>query len=213
MAKRLLDILGASLALLASLPLLLAVVVAIKLDSAGPVLFMQNRVGRNGRTFRLYQFRSMVVGADSGPAITTKADARTTRIGRLIRPLRVDELPQLLTVLKGDMSLVGPRPESPEFVAVYTAEQRQILALRPGITGPTQLTWLGESNWFPPGVDPAQYYVRTMLPEKLASDLRYLRTRTLAGDLGYLVQTPFRLAGLVLARPRAEARPVVSEKP
>jgi lipopolysaccharide/colanic/teichoic acid biosynthesis glycosyltransferase len=213
MAKRLLDIVGASLALLASLPLFLAVAVAIKLDSAGPVLFMQNRVGRNGRTFRLYKFRSMVVGADSGPAITTKADARTTRIGRFIRPLRVDELPQLLNVLKGDMSLVGPRPESPEFVAVYTAEQRRVLALRPGITGPTQLTWLGESNWFPPGVDPAQYYIRTMLPEKLQSDLRYLHTRTLVGDLRYLILTPVRLAELVLARPRAETRSVVSGKP
>jgi lipopolysaccharide/colanic/teichoic acid biosynthesis glycosyltransferase len=112
--------------------------------------------------------------------------------------MRIDELPQLLNVLNGDMSLVGPRPEAPEFVEAYTAEQRQVLALRPGITGPTQLTWMGESEMFPPGVDPAQYYVRTMLPAKLQSDLRYLRTRTLMGDIGYLIQTPFRLIERVL---------------
>jgi lipopolysaccharide/colanic/teichoic acid biosynthesis glycosyltransferase len=199
MGKRVLDVCGAALALLASLPLLLAVAVAIKLDSPGPVLFTQRRVGRGGRLFRLYKFRSMFVGSESGQAITGKADPRTTRIGRLIRPPRIDELPQLLNVLTGDMSLVGPRPESPEFVAAYTAEQRQVLALRPGITGPTQLTWLGESDRFPPGVDPARYYIGTMLPEKLQSDLRYLRTRTLAGDLGYLIQTPFRLIELVLS--------------
>jgi lipopolysaccharide/colanic/teichoic acid biosynthesis glycosyltransferase len=142
----------------------------------------------------------MVVGSESGPAITGKADPRTTRIGRLIRPVRIDELPQLLNVLTGDMSLVGPRPESPEFVAAYTTEQRRVLALRPGITGPTQLAWLGESDRFPPGVDPARYYIGTMLPEKLQSDLRYLRTRTLAGDLGYLIRTPFCLVELVLSR-------------
>jgi lipopolysaccharide/colanic/teichoic acid biosynthesis glycosyltransferase len=200
MGKRVLDVCGASLTLLACLPLLLAVAVAIKLDSPGPVLFTQHRVGRGGRLFRLYKFRSMFVGSESGQAITGKADPRTTRIGRLTRPLRIDELPQLFNVLTGDMSLVGPRPESPEFVAAYTAEQRQVLALRPGITGPTQLAWLGESDRFPPGVDPARYYIGTMLPEKLQSDLRYLRTRTLAGDLGYLIRTPFCLVELVLSR-------------
>lgn len=202
MGKRVLDVCGATLALLASLPLFLALAVAIKLDSRGPVFFSHIRTGRDGRIFRLYKFRSMFLGSESGPAITGKADPRTTRIGRLIRPLRIDELPQLLNVLTGDMSLVGPRPESPEFVTSYTAEQRQVLALRPGITGPTQLAWLGESDRFPPGVDPAQYYMRTMLPEKLQSDLWYLRTRTFVGDLGYLIQTPVRLAGLVLTRIR-----------
>jgi lipopolysaccharide/colanic/teichoic acid biosynthesis glycosyltransferase len=213
MGKRVMDICVASLVLLASLPLFLAVAVAIKLDSPGPVFFRHVRTGRQGRPFRLFKFRSMAVGSEAGPAITGKDDPRTTRIGRLIRPVRIDELPQLLNVLRGDMSLVGPRPESPEFVAAYTAEQRQVLALRPGITGPTQLAWLGESERFPPGVDPADYYIRTMLPEKLESDLRYARTRTLVRDLGYLIQTPVRLAELVFARPSAEARPVVNEKP
>jgi lipopolysaccharide/colanic/teichoic acid biosynthesis glycosyltransferase len=147
----------------------------------------------------------MFVGSESGQAITGKADPRTTRIGRLIRPVRIDELPQLLNVLTGDMSLVGPRPESPEFVQTYTAEQRQVLALRPGITGPTQLAWMGESDRFPSGVDPAQYYVRIMLPEKLESDLRYIRTRTLAGDLGYLIQTPVHLVERALSQLRLGA--------
>jgi lipopolysaccharide/colanic/teichoic acid biosynthesis glycosyltransferase len=205
MGKRVLDVCGALLALLVSLPLLLVVAVAIKLDSRGPVFFTQLRAGRQGRPFRLYKFRSMVVGSESGPAITGKADPRTTRIGRLIRPLRVDELPQLLNVLTGDMSLVGPRPEAPEFVASYTAEQREVLALRPGITGPTQLAWLGESDRFPAGVDLAQYYVRSMLPEKLRSDLHYVRTRTLIGDLRYLIRTPVHLAGCALPRSHAGA--------
>jgi lipopolysaccharide/colanic/teichoic acid biosynthesis glycosyltransferase len=198
MAKRVLDVCGAVLALLVALPLLLIVAVAIKLDSPGPVFFTQRRVGRDGGLFRLYKFRSMVVGSDAGPAITGKKDPRTTRIGRLIRPMRIDELPQLFNVLKGDMSLVGPRPEAPEFVEAYTPEQRQVLALRPGITGPTQLAWMGESEMFPPGVDPAEYYVRTMLPAKLQSDLRYLRSRTLVRDIGYLIQTPFRLIECIL---------------
>jgi lipopolysaccharide/colanic/teichoic acid biosynthesis glycosyltransferase len=205
MGKRVLDVGGALLALLVAAPLLLVVAIAIKLDSPGPVFFAQRRVGRHGRLFRLYKFRSMVVGADSGPAITGKADPRTTHVGRLIRPTRIDELPQLFNVLNGDMSLVGPRPEAPEFVEAYTAEQRQVLALRPGITGPTQLAWMGESDLFPPGVDPAQYYVRTMLPEKLQSDLRYLRSRTLIGDVGYLIQTPFRLVERVLIPARLTA--------
>jgi lipopolysaccharide/colanic/teichoic acid biosynthesis glycosyltransferase len=200
MTKRVLDVSGALLALFAALPILLVVAVAIKLDSPGPVLFTQRRVGRGGRPFRLYKFRSMVVGSESGQAITAKADPRTTRVGRLIRPVRIDELPQLLNVLKGDMSLVGPRPESPEFVEAYTAEQRQVLALRPGITGPTQLMSLHESERFPPGVDHAEYYVRNMLPAKLRSDLRYVRTRTLARDLGYLSLTLVRLVKLALGR-------------
>jgi lipopolysaccharide/colanic/teichoic acid biosynthesis glycosyltransferase/glycosyltransferase involved in cell wall biosynthesis len=199
MGKRVLDVCGASFALLVALPLLLVVAVAIKLDSRGPVFFTQLRAGRHGRPFRLYKFRSMVVGSESGPVITGKTDPRTTRVGRLIRPVRIDELPQLVNVLAGDMSLVGPRPEAPEVVASYTAEQRQVLEVRPGITGPTQIAWAGESEQFPPGVDPARYYVGTILPEKLRSDLRYIRTRTLARDLGYLVMTPVRLAGLALS--------------
>ena len=202
MSKRILDLAGALLALVVSLPILLVVAVAIKLDSAGPVFFIQPRVGRGGRLFRFYKFRSMIIRPESGPVITVGEDPRITRIGRLIRPLRIDELPQLINVLKGEMSLVGPRPEAPSVVERYTAEQRQVLEVAPGITGPTQLAWLNERASLPPGGDPAQYYITHILPQKLQSDLRYVRTRTLASDLASLLVTPLRLAHHVFAGPR-----------
>ncbi len=201
MGKRLLDLALALPGLVLCLPLFVVLAIAIKLDSRGPVFYTQVRVGRQGRPFRLYKFRSMLAGSDAGAAITANTDARVTRVGRVIRLLRIDELPQLLNVIKGDMSLVGPRPEAPSVVERYSEEQREILEARPGITGPTQLAWIDESDAFPPGTDPTDYYVRYVLPLKLESDLRYVRTRTLARDAGYLVLTPLRLAQLALARP------------
>ena len=202
LSKRILDVLGAAVGLLVSLPVLVILAIAVKLDSAGPILFTQSRVGRGGRLFRLYKFRSMFVDADKGSAITAGVDARVTRVGRILRPSRMDELPQLLNVLKGDMSLVGPRPEAPSIVERYTPEQREVLTLRPGITGPTQLTWLNESSQLPATADPATYYVRHLLPQKLEMDLQYVRTRTLLEDLRILLRTPIRLGHFVMARPR-----------
>jgi FlaA1/EpsC-like NDP-sugar epimerase/lipopolysaccharide/colanic/teichoic acid biosynthesis glycosyltransferase len=201
MIKRALDVCGALVALAVTWPAFLVVAIAIKLDSSGPVFYTQLRVGSRGRGFRLYKFRSMFVGADSGSVITGRFDPRITRVGRFLRLARLDELPQLLNVLKGDMSLVGPRPEAPAVVEMYTAEQREILAVRPGITGPTQLAWLDETEGFPAGVNPAQYYVTYVLPQKLESDLRYVRERTLAGDLSYLVHTPLRVGQFLMGRP------------
>jgi FlaA1/EpsC-like NDP-sugar epimerase/lipopolysaccharide/colanic/teichoic acid biosynthesis glycosyltransferase len=202
MGKRLLDLCGAVVGLLVSLPLLMVVAIAVRLDSPGPVLFRALRVGRAGRPFRVYKFRSMFVDADRGPAITRGVDPRVTRVGRIIRPLRIDELPQLLNVLKGDMSLVGPRPEAPSIVERYTEGQREVLQVRPGITGPTQLGSLDESAQLPADGEPTEYYVRHLLPGKLAQDLQYVRTRTFTGDLGILLRTPIALGQFVLARPR-----------
>lgn len=202
MSKRLFDLCGAVLGLLLSLPLLIVVAIAVKVDSPGPVLFSQLRVGRRGRLFRLYKFRSMFVRSEDGSPITKGVDSRVTRIGRLIRPSRIDELPQLLNVLKGDMSLVGPRPEAPAIVERYTPEQREVLQVRPGITGLTQLLSLDEAARLPRDGDPTEYYVRHLLPQKLEHDLRYVRSRTLGSDLRILVTTPLRLAHFVLARPR-----------
>jgi lipopolysaccharide/colanic/teichoic acid biosynthesis glycosyltransferase len=202
MIKRLLDLGGAHLGLVISLPLLLVLAIMVKLDSAGPVLFTPARVGRDGRPFRLLKFRSMFVDSDKGSAITSGGDARVTRIGRIIRPLRLDELPQLVNVLRGDMSLVGPRPEAPSIVERYTAEQREVLTVRPGITGPTQLESLDEAARLPADVEPTEYYVRHLLPEKLARDLHYVRTRTFAGDLGILLRTPVALGHVLIARRR-----------
>ena len=201
-SKRVLDVCGAALGLLVSLPVFIVIALAVRLDSPGPVFFTQPRVGYRGRRFRLYKFRSMVVQSTPGSPITGAADRRVTRVGHVIRLVRVDELPQLLNVLKGDMSLVGPRPEAPEIVDRYTPEQQEVLNVRPGITGLTQLGWLNESTHLPAGTDPTEHYVREILPRKLATDLHYVRTRTLATDVRLILRTPLQLAHFALARPR-----------
>ena len=173
-STRLLDLCGAIVGLLVSLPVLVFIAIAIKLDSRGPVFFTQVRVGRQGRPFRLYKFRSMVVDADKHSAITGSVDARVTRVGRMLRPLRLDELPQLLNVLKGEMSLVGPRPEAPSIVSRYTAEQRRIRAsVRPGITGLAQVSG------------------RSALPieQAVALDLWYATHASVRTDLRILART------------------------
>jgi lipopolysaccharide/colanic/teichoic acid biosynthesis glycosyltransferase len=206
MAKRLFDVGAALIGVLVSLPLLLGVALAVKLDSAGPVFFTPVRVGRGGRPFRVFKFRSMFTDSDRGSPITRGVDHRITRVGRVIRPLRIDELPQLLNVLRGDMSLVGPRPEAPSIVERYTPEQREVFQVRPGITGPTQLDWLDEATRVPADAEPVEYYLRHLLPAKLASDLCYVKTRTFAGDIRLLLRTPFSLGHSVLARPRLGRR-------
>ena len=187
--RRWLDV-AASLAGLAVLsPLFLMIGLWIKLDSPGPVFYRATRVGRNGRLFRLYKFRSMVAGADrQGPGITATGDARVTRAGRALRRTKIDELPQLLNVLSGDMSLVGPRPEDPRYVALYTPEQRRVLAVRPGITSAASLAYRHEEQLLA-GPDWETVYREQVLPAKLAIDLDYLAQRSLWSDLGLIVRT------------------------
>lgn len=190
MVRRMIDVIGSLLALVLLFPIFLLVALAIKIGSAGPVFYTQARVGRGGKIFRIYKFRSMVVDAEHvGPQVTGAADPRVTRVGRLLRSLKLDEVPQLLNVLKGDMSLVGPRPEVPSAVELYTPEQREILRVKPGITGPTQLAWINESDMYPPGVDAYQYYIKHLMPEKLRSDLEYVRSRSILKDFQYLMRT------------------------
>jgi lipopolysaccharide/colanic/teichoic acid biosynthesis glycosyltransferase/GT2 family glycosyltransferase len=144
LAKRLMDILGAASALIISAPLLAGLVVLIKLDSPGPAFFLQERVGENGRHFHIFKLRSMVLGADKQAALKTPGDPRVTRLGRVLRRWSLDELPQFWNVLKGDMSLVGPRPEEPRVVAEYSDWHRARLAVRPGLTGPMQINGRGD---------------------------------------------------------------------
>jgi FlaA1/EpsC-like NDP-sugar epimerase/lipopolysaccharide/colanic/teichoic acid biosynthesis glycosyltransferase/ActR/RegA family two-component response regulator len=204
MVKRAIDIVLSFVALVVLSPLVGLIAIGVKLDSTGPVLYSQTRVGRRGRPFRIHKFRTMVDLADRiGPQLTGSNDDRITRFGRWLRRLRVDEIPQLLNVLKGDMSLVGPRPEVPSIVARYSDAQRAVLDVRPGITGPTQLTWLDEAEQYPRDVDRTEYYVRHILPPKLESDLTYVATRSLTGDVGYMLRTPLVL--LRSARPRLSA--------
>jgi FlaA1/EpsC-like NDP-sugar epimerase/lipopolysaccharide/colanic/teichoic acid biosynthesis glycosyltransferase len=199
MARRSIDLIVSLAALGLLFPVFLLVAVAIKLDSPGPVFYAQERVGRRGRTFRILKFRSMVVDAARlGPLVTGNADPRVTRMGRLLRLLKIDELAQLINVLKGDMSLVGPRPEIPAIVEQYTEKQRKVLEVRPGITGPTQLAWIGESDTFPPGVDVYEHYTKQFMQEKLKIDLEYVRTRSLGSDLWYVIRTPVAIGGKIV---------------
>lgn len=200
MVRRSVDLIGSIVMLVLLCPVFLLVAIAIKLDSSGPVFYSQVRVGRKGRMFKVHKFRSMVIDAEQiGPPVTGSADPRVTRVGGLLRRLKIDELPQFMNVLTGDMSLVGPRPEIPSIVEQYTLEQRTILEVKPGITGPTQLAWIDESDKFPSGVDAIEHYTRQFMQEKLKTDLEYVRTRSVIGDLWYVILTPVAIGQRVLA--------------
>jgi lipopolysaccharide/colanic/teichoic acid biosynthesis glycosyltransferase len=191
MAKRLFDLLLAAAGLLLLSPLLLAIAVAIRLDSRGPALFRQQRVGRGGRPFRIHKFRTMVADAPArGPGLTIGDDARITRVGRFLRAKRLDELPQLIDVLRGDMSLVGPRPELPRYVAHYPPALRErVLAVRPGITDPSSLAHLDEAERLAAAADAEREYVEAILPAKLAAAADYADHASLATDLVVIWRT------------------------
>jgi len=191
MAKRLFDV-GASLLLLAALwPLLLVIWLLVVAGSGLPGLFRQQRVGRHGRMFELLKFRSMVVQPLPGSALVTAGgDPRITPVGRRLRASKLDELPQLINVLRGDMSLVGPRPEVPRYVALYTPEQRaRILSVRPGITDEAAILFRNEEQLLATASDPEAFYVEAILPRKLACYEAYAREHSLAGDLSILWRT------------------------
>ena len=191
MAKRLFDLIGASLALLLLAPLLLVVALAIRLDSPGPVFFRQERVGRRGVPFRIHKFRTMRVDAPAlGPQVTVGRDPRITRVGHWLRDRRIDELPQFIDVLLGRMSLVGPRPEVPRFVAHYPATlAAQVLAVRPGITDPASLAHIDEASLLAGSADPERTYIDQILPHKLALQAQYAASATLWSDLAVLGRT------------------------
>jgi lipopolysaccharide/colanic/teichoic acid biosynthesis glycosyltransferase len=183
-AKRAFDLVVALLTVLLLAPLLVAIAVAVVAESRGPVLYRQTRVGRGGRPFRILKFRTMVVGADRiGPNISPTDDPRITLVGRFLRRWYLDELPQLLNVVAGQMSFVGPRPETPEFVALYEPDALRLLAVRPGVMGPSTLASMDEEDRLAAADDPLDLYVSTILPTRVEADLGYLDTWTLAGDL------------------------------
>jgi len=193
MAKRILDVVVSGLGLALLSPLMLALAICIKLDSTGPVLYRGRRVGKDGEPFQMYKFRTMVVEADRiGPAVTYREDPRITRAGSFLRRTKLDELPQLINVLKGEMSLVGPRPEDPSYVAHYTAEQREVLRVKPGITGATQLEYRDEASMLEARTADA-HYLSEIMPEKLELDLLYVYNRSLAVDFKILWQTAVTL--------------------
>lgn len=200
MLKRGLDLLFAAAGLVLLSPLLVAVALCILLDSPGPVFFRQERVGRGGRLFRIHKFRTMVVDAPAlGPGLTIGADPRVTRVGRWLRRTKLDELPQLLDVVAGRMSLVGPRPELPRYVALYPPALRALLlGVRPGITDPASLKYADEASLLAAAADPEREYCEVLLPAKLQESANYLRHATLVSDFAVLGRT----AALLLLRRR-----------
>jgi len=189
--KRLLDVCIAGAGLLLLLPIMCIIALAIKLDSPGSVFFAHERVGRYGRKFKVLKFRTMVQDAPKrGGAITAGHDPRITRVGRILRKTKLDELPQLWNVLKGEMSLVGPRPEVEPYVQLWDPAMRElVLSVRPGITGLTQIRYRHEEALLAQQPDPEKYYRETLLPLKLASDVEYVQRRCLTFDLYLLLRT------------------------
>jgi lipopolysaccharide/colanic/teichoic acid biosynthesis glycosyltransferase len=198
-ARRAIDVSIAGLGLLLLAPLLAVIAVLVRATSPGPVLFRQERVGRGLVPFRLLKFRTMVADAPSqGPAITVGADPRVTSVGSFLRRSKLDEVPQLLNVLKGDMSLVGPRPEVPGYVALYGDAERRIFTVRPGITDPASLLYHDEAAVLATYPDPERAYREVVLPHKIALSLEYVDGRSLWRDLGLLVRTALRLVAPAL---------------
>lgn len=193
--NRALELPVALLALASLTPLLAAIAVAIKLDSRGPVFFHQTRIGKNFVPFQVHKFRSMVAGAQRwGGQITPANDPRITRVGRVLRRLKLDELPQLLNVARGEMSFVGPRPEVAEYVEMFKADYAEILSIRPGLTDPASLEFVDEARILAAASDPEREYVSAILPRKLDLARRYVRERSLARDLRLIFATIARIA-------------------
>jgi lipopolysaccharide/colanic/teichoic acid biosynthesis glycosyltransferase len=189
-AKRVFDLVAASLGLLLLSPLFLAVAVAIRRSSPGPVFFRQVRVGRAGVPFSMFKFRTMRPDAERvGGQLTVGADPRITPIGHTLRRYKLDEFPQLINVVLGDMSLVGPRPEVPRYVALYDERQRRVLDVRPGITDPASIAYRDENALLANAADPEAIYVAEVMPAKLEINLAYLERRSLLRDIGVILQT------------------------
>jgi lipopolysaccharide/colanic/teichoic acid biosynthesis glycosyltransferase len=197
--RRFVDIVVALLALATLSPLLVAIMLAVFISSPGNPFYGGWRAGKDGRNFRMWKFRTMIDGAAKLGPITGKSDPRVTPLGRILRKTKLDETPQFFNLLLGDMTLVGPRPESPEIVALYTPNQRAVLAVKPGVTGKVQLDSDDESETIPGGADPYGYYLTHLMDRKLRMDLDYLRGRTVFTDVKIVLAT----AGLMF---RAFAR-------
>lgn len=195
--KRLFDITLAGIGLIITAPVFLLIGLLIKLETPGPVFFRQERVGRGGRRFRMWKFRKMPHNMKSaGPSLTRRFDRRLTTVGRFLERTKLDELPQLINVLMGDMSIVGPRPEVPKFVVHYPDRWEVVLSVKPGIFGPNQLRHRNESELYPANCrDVEEFYVQNILPEKLEIDAQYARKHSVFGDIWLLVQCLFAVFG------------------
>ena len=189
-AKRAMDIVVSAAALCVLWPVLALIALAIVVDDPGPVFYRQVRVGRGGRTFRIFKFRTMVVDADrKGLSITVGRDSRITRVGAFLRKTKLDELAQLLNVLMGQMSFVGPRPEVPRYVELYTPYQRQVLLVRPGITDYASIAYRNENDLLAGAKDPERMYIETVMPDKIELNMKYLREISPLADVRLILKT------------------------
>jgi lipopolysaccharide/colanic/teichoic acid biosynthesis glycosyltransferase len=192
--KRLFDIVFSFIGILLLQPLFVVVAIMIKVDSTGPVFFRQGRVGKNFRRFMIYKFRTMVVDAErKGLRITSGGDSRVTRVGRMLRKFKIDELPQLFNVLKGDMSLVGPRPEVIKYVEWYKDDYERILSIRPGITDISSMTFRNEESILQGVDDPERYYVHVLLPEKMRLAREYIQNVSFFYDVKLIFKTLYNV--------------------
>ena len=188
--KRLFDIIASGLGLIVLSPLFIVLAIWIKLDSKGPVFYRQVRVGYKNKDFRIFKFRSMRVGADKGSLVTIGGhDPRVTRSGYFIRKFKFDELPQLINVFVGDMSLVGPRPEVRHYVDYWTPEQMHVLDVRPGITDPASIKFRNENELMEKAEDPEKYYIEVIMQEKIKLYLEYVNHHSFVGDIGLIFKT------------------------
>lgn len=187
--KRAMDVSGSLVALALTAPVLVGTAALVRASSPGPIIFRQARVGRGGKPFELLKFRTMRVGA-AGPQVTSGADPRITRVGRILRRSKLDELPELINVLRGDLSLVGPRPEVPKYVDLYPPADREFLQrFRPGITDPATIRFRSEEDILAQAADPEAAYVQQILPMKLRMYRAYLEEASVLKDIGVLLET------------------------
>ena len=194
MIKRMLDLVVSLIGLICLLPLLLLVAVLIKLDSTGPVLFRQTRMGMRFRPFQILKFRTMVQDSSTkGQSITVGDDPRITRVGRFLRKTKIDELPQLINVFKGEMTFVGPRPEVPQYVELFRQDYEEILKIRPGITDLASIKYRNEAALLGQSKNPEEEYVTRVLPDKISLGREYVRCSSLAFDLRLIFRTFLKL--------------------
>jgi len=192
MVKRTIDFFAAFIGLIVLSPFFLIIAVLVKLDSRGPIFYLQNRVGLKGKLFQLFKFRSMKIEADKLAPITIgQRDSRITPTGYFLRRFKIDELPQLINVLKGEMSLVGPRPEVEKFVKLYNPNQLRVLSVKPGITDYASNEFRNENRLLEGKPDPIEYYVTEIMPEKLRLNLKYIDSQSLLTDIQIIFKTLF----------------------
>ncbi|OAO79479.1 sugar transferase [Anoxybacillus flavithermus] len=188
------DFVVSIVAILVLIPIFLIISFLIKIDSKGPIIFKQVRVGKNGKEFKIYKFRTMVTDAERlGKQITVGHDPRITRVGHFLRKFKLDELPQLFNVLKGDMSFVGPRPEVPRYTQLYNEEQKKVLTVRPGITDYASIKYRNENEILAKSEDPEKTYIEVIMPDKLKLNLKYIEEQSLWLDIKIIFMTLYKI--------------------